>query len=195
LSSLADDIRDVYAEIGSRIHVLNGSTWTDDAYIDTEQDMGSPYLRRAFFPVSSAAVPGSIVRIPSVNADFLMLTRIPGVFEDAPYEYESLLFMVNVTAIIVRLSHERDASTYRQTVVESEVRNPAYGFMSPGTVTLTAGRTGNMILDENDLYIPAAYNAAAGDRVKFDNEERQIESIRLRDYPGVAICRLSTDSR
>jgi hypothetical protein len=195
MSTLAEDIADVYAEIGSRIQIWENSQWTDDQYIDTEQDMGNPYLRRAFFPASSAAVAGSVVRIASVNADFLVLSKVPAVFENGPYEYECLLFMANVTAQIVRLTHARDPVSYQQTVVETEIVNPAYGFMSPGSVTLSIGRIGNIVINANDLYVPASYDVQSGDRVRIGAEVWQVTTVRTRDYPGIAIAALAEDTR
>ncbi len=190
MSTLAEDIADVYAEIGSRIQIYENGTWTDDQYIDTEQDMGNPYLRRAFFPASSAAVAGSVVRIASVNADFLVLSKVPAVFENGPYEYECLLFMANVTAQIVRLTHVRDPVSYQQTVVETEIVNPAYGFMS-----LSIGRIGNIVINANDLYLPASHDVQSGDRVRIGSEVWQVATVRTRDYPGIAIAALAEDTR
>jgi len=194
--SLGDDIKEVYEEIGMAVTILRAGGDISGEYIDSEPDAGTSFIRRAFFPATTQAVPGDIIEIPAVGGGkYLVVLLIPDVFEDSPFEYGSLLYQCNFQGRIERLSQARNTS-YQLEMTESDVANPAYAFRGASDFSLSFEGFGTVEIRKGEIYFPASYIVKAMDRfVTASGASYRIGSVDGSRYEGVGTAMIEKDVR
>lgn len=191
--TLGTDIKEVYEQIGSTIEIMVDGEWVEDACIDTDGDMGSPYFRKAFFPFDTAASIGSVVRISSVGSMFIVATRVPDVFEDGTIEYGSLLYLVNRIGKHSRLASYRSAE-YELIEDYYEVNATVHMFEPTVSIRFDGGQLGSIDMQAGEMYAAEAYGIAVGDRLEFGDDKFEVEVVKS-VHPGIVSLAVREDNR
>lgn len=192
---IADDLSQVFKEIGSKIQVLDSLPVVYE-YVDY-----SKTDREGFFVCTLSSktkvVPGNVISVVSNGEKYLVLHIIKQQFENSVVLVEAAMVYCRNVVTIKRKTEIKDAITREKVSVWSNI-STAYCFISQTT-------TGNTINAENDeafvneknkkLFISSTVGVKTGDRASFNGVNLQIGDIDILRYPGVTVCELFEDDR
>ena len=193
--AIADDLSQVFREIGSKIHII-GTLPAVYEYVDiTKTD------REGFFsctlPSTSIVAPGHVLNVVKTREKFLVIYTFRQMFEDELVLIDAALVYCRNEVTLKRLTETKNSVTREKTFVWTTV-NVNYCYISQTT-------TGNTLNIENDdafinekikkMFISASAGVKTGDRASFPGVNLQVGDIDLLRYPGVAVCELFEDDR
>lgn len=204
--NLADNIRQIYAENGQRVALLNADfreTGTEEFVQIDDLSPGSDSSESTLYSWSvrrgSVAEDTDIAISALLNFDgrnWFVIDKAPMVHQDALYEYSLLMFTVNISGRLIRLTTQRDPKTYQTVVTETVLSEKAYGFIDiPGLTYLKRGSGITVSLD-TILYLPEKFGAEPGDRfIVSETEKYQIKTVKKRIVEGLTINTITDDFR
>ena len=209
MSSLGEDIADVYKEIGAAIVLTKiDNTVVSGEFIDLRINAQAtkPFIRSFFrdanFQFTSSGETGDLVTVPSTGEEFIIVHHTGEIFEDAVYEYASVLYKANIfSGEILRPSGEEswNAQTMRKEQRWDVVRDDVTALETEslfGNILEDTIELGDITLERDQLYIPEAYGIQELDRFQpSSGEYYRVETVTRRRFPNVNLCRLSEDTR
>ena len=192
---IAEDLSQVFKEIGSKIEIL-GTLPSVFEYVDiTKTD------REGFFtctlPSTTLVVPGRVISVVTNGEKYLVLHVVKQQFEDKIVLVDAAMVYCRNSVIIKRPVETKDPVT-REKVSSWTTISTNFCFISQ----TTTGNTINTEFDEaffNDknkkMFISSSSNVKTGDRAEFSTVNLQVGDIDSLRYPGVCVCELFEDER
>lgn len=192
---IAEDLSQVFREIGSKIQIL-GSLPVVYEYADiTKTD------REGFFTCTlgstTKVVPGNVLSVVTSGEKFLVLHVVKQQFEDDVVLMDAAMVYCRNAVAIKRPSEIKDPVT-RQKVVNWESIYASFCYISQTT-------TGNLLNTEYDeaffneknkkMYISDQSGVRTGDRAEFSSGYLRVGDLDYLRYPGVIVCELFEDER
>ncbi len=202
--SVGIDVKQAYIEVGTAASLIDPSGTTE--YIDYEANsqVTKPFIQEffleAYLPYDTAQIVGGIVRLDAMGNDYMIMGKTPILFENAPYEIQSVYYKCNVSGELFRPSGEiRDPDTYEYQEIFGLVTGERYALMTEplfGTGIEIEDELGVMGIERNELYIPSSYGIRELDRYQpFSGEYYKVERVLERRFSGVDVCELTEDNR
>ena len=201
--SLGTDLKETYEEIGIKV-IVDGS---GEEYIDyaPNAQVTKPFIREFFIegsiPYDTTQVVGSIVRFDIFNKDYMVMNLTPESLENEVYEYSGVYYMCNVSGEILRPSGEAvwNDEDYRKDTVFELITGEAYGLQTEplsGTDLDAQSELGNLMIQNEELYIPSKYGIRVLDRYQpVSGEYYIVKTVLDRRFSGIDVCELGEDNR
>ena len=193
--AIAEDLSQVFKEIGSKIEIL-GTLPAVFEYVDITKTDREGFFT-CTFPSTTKAVPGSVISVSTSGEKFLVLHVVKQQFENTIVLVDAAMVYCRNSVALKRLSEEKDPVTREKTLTWTEV-STNYCYISQTT-------TGNILNSEFDeaffneknkkMFISASSGVKTGDRAEFSTVKLQVGDIDNLRYPGVCVCELFEDER
>lgn len=202
--SFSSELFDVYREAGTEIAVLRDTEVFSGEYIVSEisTQVTKPFIKEFFrefyIAESTRVVGGDVVQFVKTNEKFIVMNIDKEMFEDEAIEKTGVIYKVNVSGQILRMSGEEWDSNYEKKIIWNTVRTNVYGLVTEPVFgdKLDEQPFGVLELNKKELYIPAKYGIQLMDRYEASSGEYYtVESIRKRRYTDVWMCYLAEDNR
>ena len=193
--AIAEDLSQVFKEIGSKIEIL-GTLPAVFEYVDITKTDREGFFT-CTFPSTTKAVPGSVISVSTSGEKFLVLHVVKQQFENTIVLVDAAMVYCRNEVTIKRLVETKDPVTREKTLTWTEV-STNYCYISQTT-------TGNILNSEFDeaffneknkkMFISASSGVKTGDRAEFSTVKLQVGDIDNLRYPGVCVCELFEDER
>jgi len=204
--NLAENIRKIYEENGQRVALLNSDfretgaeefVQFDDLTPDTDSSESTLYsysVRRGSVASDTDIAAGTLLNFDGRN--WFVIDKAQMVHQNALYEYSLLMFSVNISGRLIRLTSQRDPKTYQTVVTETVLSEKAYGFTDIPGLTYQKRGSGITVSLDSVLYLPEKFGAEPGDRfIVSETEKYQIKTVKKRIVAGLVIATITEDFR
>jgi hypothetical protein len=200
--SLGAEIKTAYIEVGTRYDII-GKVSGEYLLGELNAQVTKPFIRENFLeaalPYDTSGEVGDILWFSGERANFILMNKTPDSLANEPFEYSAVLYKANVSGELSRPSGEAwNTQTYHKTQVFDIIHSKAYALL---TETLFGNELreesyGAITLAQNQLFIPHFYGAQIMDRYSpRSGEHYKVDTINTRQYNGVDVAMLSTDTR
>ena len=202
-TGIGRDIKDVLREVGEQIAVTRLGLSLSGEYIKTTQKTTTPQLQDycldAMFPYDSFCLEGDVVQFVTTRKRYVVMVKVPDLFEDSVFRYRGALFKCNVSGELLRSSGEVWDGNYHKTPVWTQASPCCYSFLTEkliGNKLDTETAIGDITTGKKESYIPKSYGVRINDRYcPISGEYFRVESIDRYKYPGVDVVELGEDVR
>jgi hypothetical protein len=193
--AIAEDLSQVFKEIGSKIEIL-GTLPAVFEYVDITKTDREGFFT-CTFPSTTKAVPGSVISVSTSGEKFLILHVVKQQFENTIVLIDAAMVYCRNSVNLKRLSESKDPVTREKDLTWTDVSSN-FCYISQTT-------TGNILNSEFDeaffneknkkMFISASSGVKTGDRAEFSTVKLQVGDIDNLRYPGVCVCELFEDER
>lgn len=193
--TIAEDLSQVFKEIGSKIEIL-GTLPAVFEYVDITKTDREGFFT-CTFPFTTKAVPGSVISVSTSGEKFLILHVVKQQFENTIVLIDAAMVYCRNSVTIKRLAESKDPVTREKDLTWTDVSSN-FCYISQ----TTTGNTLNSEFDEaffneknKKMFISASSGVKTGDRAEFSTVKLQVGDIDNLRYPGVCVCELFEDER
>lgn len=206
MTTLGDDIKDVFTEVGTAYNIIRDAEVLSGEFLDEtlNRQVTKPFVKEFFLEVSlpfdTRAVGGDVIQFIKDSRTFLIVHINPEDFENLSVTQESVLYKANVSGELLRPSGEGwDANYQYGGDVMTSVRTPAYGLLTErlfGPDIEQSVVIGQIEIEGQSLYMPSHYGVQPLDRYQVGSGEYyKIEAVEERRFNGVDVCKIVEDTR
>ena len=206
MTSLGEDIKEVFTEIGSEVHLLRESGIVSGEFLlfKPEKTGSADNIElgiKAQFPYDSSILAADVLQIQSSGQKFLVVHKNPEDFEDATFRSQAVLSKINVYGHLKRSSGEvRSTQTYQKTHNWNTVKSICYGTLLTLPRTKETEFTKVGLIPDSDLgfLVPHSYGIRPMDRVFVSGETGayfQVSTVNSWTYNNVDFCSMIEDTR
>jgi hypothetical protein len=206
--SVGPDIKEVLSEIGSPFTIIRESTISGE-YLRHKPNKQAikPFVLEYFLETEiaydSAVLPGDIINITSLNADFLVIHKQGSDLEGEIYKYDCILYKSNVSGELQRptvteMSGETYSQTYQEVTTWNTIKSSAYGLLTESLFgnELNEQDFAQLSLVRDELYLPSSYGIQVNDRYSpKSGEYLKVTSVKRRTYSRVDVVTVEEDTR
>ena len=193
--AIADDLSQVFREIGSKIQII-GTLPAVYEYVDiTKTDREGFFL--CTLSSTTKVVPGSLISVSTSGEKYLVLHVVKQQFEDIVVLVEAAMVYCRNPVNIKRLTEVKNPVTREKSKLWTSVVS-TFCYISQ----TTTGNTINTEFDEaffneknKKMFIATSSGVKTGDRAEFSSVNLQVGDIDNLRYPGVSVCELIEDDR
>lgn len=200
--TLAADIKEVIAEIGTSITILRDGGNITGEYIHSKinKQVTKPFIREffmeAWFASDTQAISGDVIQL-SDGRKFIIMNKTPSMLENAIYRYDSVIYKSNVTATLKRPSSTR--LNYNITEDFPIIQENVYALITEslyGNELDTDEELAMLGISSEDCYVPSSVGVEHLDRFWIsETEYYQVEVVKKRRFDGVDLIILGEDTR
>jgi len=198
------DVKDAYEETATKASLILPSGEAEYVDFEPNSQVTKPFIQEFFLeaslPYDTAQVVGGIVSLDVVGHKYIVMNKMPNIFENEVYEIQSVYYKCNVSGELFRPSGEtRDPLTYEYRETFNLVAENAYALQTEplfGSDTQIEDELGVMGIEKDELYIPSSYNTQELDRYQpVSGEYYMVKKVLRRRFSGVDVCELIEDNR
>ena len=199
--SIGPDIKEVLAEVGIAFTIDGGDT--EYLTINSNTQITKPFIMEFFvearLPYDTTAAVGNVLDFTVPGDSYLVMNKIPRLFENSIYQYDCVLYKCNVTVDVYRPREVRDPVSYLHRTIWDSVQagvqclltTPLYGHDLETDEVL-----GLIGVEVHELYIPSSIGIRPLDRVRVSSSEvLRVETVKPRRYSAVDVVELGEDTR
>jgi len=200
MTDLADDIKEVIADVGISVTAVAGTVTGEYIYGKINKQVTKPFIREFFMEAWLAAdtsiVAGDVLEL-SDGRKFMVMNKTPSMFENAIYRYDSVIYKCNVTATLKRPTETR--VNYTTEVDFSTIQENVYALITEslyGNELDTDEQLALLGISSQDCYVPSSVGVERLDRFWIsETEYYQVEVVKKRRFDGVDLIVLGEDTR
>jgi len=205
---IALDIKETLEDVGTAYAVKLGAvTIASGEYLDFDfSTTTNPFLRNFFLdatlPYDTAASVGNVLTFSTTQDSYLLMTKVPELFENTVLDFNCALYKCNVSGELYHASGEADwdATSYRkETQFGAPYATNVYCLMVEpivGNDLDVQQELATLNIFKDQVYIPHHFGVQLFDRfAPFSGEYFRIDGIVTRQFAGVDICKISADTR
>jgi len=205
--SIGDDIKEVLEEVGAAYAIIRDSGDVSGEYgvYDLTSQATKPitleHFRRGMLSYDTNAAAGDVIEFTETSERFMVMNKLPELFENAAIRYESIFYKCNVSSgEIIRPSGETWASdTYHKETQWEVIKNNCDAMQVAalyGNDLETDQDLALLNLQKDEVYIPHSVGAQVMDRWQpASGEYYQVATIETRRFPGVDVLIVEEDHR
>lgn len=205
--SIGADIKQVFAEVGTYVHVENSEVREFVDY-DFNVQVGNPFLREHLrigsFSHDTQINAGDVLYVPKNGERLLVVNYIPEMFENEIVAINTTLYKCNVYFRCYREVREEEESNLRGQANRSMV----WSLVGEGHAAFTASLRGNIseiseyqtfgdfLVRQDTLFYSNAIHMRPKDRVVIsDTEYYEVGNVDERRFNQCSVCMLNEDTR
>lgn len=202
MSDVGQDIKEALEEIGVAINYRDVSG--ECIKVAPNSQITKPFISEFFVegmvPFDSAVVVGDVITYVTTDEKFLVMSKIPDLFENEIYSYRTIFYRCNVTnGKLIRPSGEVIDGQYHTDYNWVEVVRNVVALQTDALfgTTLDEGEELGLIgLKRNELYIAHSYGILSNDRWEpVSGEYYRVETVNTRTFNGIDIAKIGEDTR
>lgn len=202
-------IKNALQKVATPYIILRDSGDVSGEYVDLESNaqVTKPFIREFFLEgmmsYDTVTVPGDVISLTDSSGEesgtqCMLMNQTPANYAGEAMYKEVVLYKCNVSGELSRPSGERDTTSYLRDVQFESVRSSCYGLLTdnPFGVELQDDPIGLLDVKAMTLFVPSSVGIRELDRyAPSSGEYYKVETVRLRDFPGVHVCKLTEDTR
>jgi len=201
------DIKEVLTEVGAAYTIIRDAGNISGEYCDYEltsqatKPITIEAFRQAMVPYDTKTVAGDVIEFNKTSERYLIMNKLPGLFENKIIQYESIFYKCNVASgELLRPSGEAwDSNTYHKETQWETIKDNCDAMQVAALYGNSLEEQEEMAMLElrkDELYLPHSMGIQSMDRFQpASGEYYQVSTVETRRFPGVDVAILQEDHR